>query len=73
VTSTNGGNPARSPFAHPYRDTVLVYAGLAVLLVVVVVLTGGSVVWALLAAAVAFLLAVGWTWRSTRAREREEQ
>jgi hypothetical protein len=68
VTSTNGGNPSRKRTSRPYRDTVLVYGGFAVALVVIVVLTGGNIWWALLVAAGAFIVAVGWTWHSLRAR-----
>jgi Flp pilus assembly protein TadB len=72
VTTTNGGNPSRKRTSRPYRDTVLVYGGFAVVLVVIVVLTGGNIWWALLVAVGAFIAAVGWTWRSLRTRERQK-
>jgi hypothetical protein len=37
------------------------------------VFTGGEVLWAIVAAAGAFLIATGWTWRNLRAREAEER
>jgi membrane protein implicated in regulation of membrane protease activity len=73
MTSSNGGNPARKRTAHPYRDTVFVYGGFAVLVVVLAVVTGGNIWWALAAAAGAFVLAVGWTWRQLRLREQAER
>ena len=72
MTSTNGGNPSRKRTPRPYRDTVVVYAGFAVVLVVIVVLTGGNIWWALLVAAAAFVAAVGWTWHSLRSREEQK-
>ena len=69
MTNTNGGNPSRKRTPRPYRDTVLVYGAFAVALVVIVALTGGNIWWGLLVAVVAFIAAVGWTWRSLRARE----
>ncbi|HXZ57140.1 MAG TPA: YwiC-like family protein [Gaiellaceae bacterium] len=72
MTSTNGGNPSRKRTSRPYRDTVLVYGGFAVVLVVIVVLTGGRIWWALLVATSAFIAAGGWTWHSLRARERQK-
>jgi hypothetical protein len=41
--------------------------------VIVATASGGNVWWALVAAGAAFVLAVGWTWRSLRLRERGRQ
>ena len=61
---------------HPYRDTALVYAGMAVLLVIVASLTGGQAVRAIFAAVIFFVLATAWTWwgfrKRIRARARAE-
>jgi hypothetical protein len=56
---------------HPYRDSALVYAGLAALVVVLALVTGGSVVRALVAAAFVFVGATLWSWRIWRNRLRE--
>jgi Flp pilus assembly protein TadB len=69
MKATNGRDPARSASKRPYRDSALVYAAFAVILVVVAVLTGGRVLWAVVGAIGAFLFATLWTWRSLRARE----
>jgi hypothetical protein len=56
---------------HPYRDTLIVYAALAVIVVLVGWATGGSVGKAAIVATVAFVLASTWSayrWR-TRLRE----
>jgi Flp pilus assembly protein TadB len=74
VTSTNGQNPGRRRHSSkPYRDSALLYGALGVIVVVVAVLTGGKVLWAIVAAVGAFLIATGWTWHNLRARETEEQ
>ena len=56
---------------HPYRDSALVYAGLAALVVVLALITGGSVVRAFVAAAFVFVGATLWSWRIWRNRLRE--
>ncbi len=53
---------------HPYRDTVLVYGGMAVVVVVVAFLTGGGLGRALVFAAVFFVVATLWSWRNWRNR-----
>jgi hypothetical protein len=58
---------------HPYRDSALLYGGLAVLVVVVAVATGGSFARALTYAGVVFVVATAWSWRTWRNREREER
>jgi hypothetical protein len=42
-----------------------------VIVVVLAVVTGGSTLWAVVAAVCAFVLATGWTWRNLRKRERK--
>ena len=57
----------------PYRDTVLVYGGMAVVIVVIAALTGGSFVHAVLIAGAFFVVATLWSWRNWRNRLREER
>ena len=64
--------PERLP-KRPYRDTVVVNAGLAALVVVVAYLTGGSLPRAVAFAAVFFVVATAWAWRVWRNRIREEE
>jgi len=73
MTGKNGQNPKRRRSPKPYRDSALLYAALGVIVVVIAVLTGGKVLWAIVAAAGAFLIATGWTWRNLRAREAEQR
>jgi len=72
VTSTNGQNPSRRRSPKPYRDSALLYGAFGVIVVVIAVLTGGTVLWAIVAAAGAFLIATGWTWHNLRARETKQ-
>jgi len=53
---------------HPFRDSAILYAFLAVVVVVIAAITGGEVVKAALLAAVAFVVAMGWTYFRFRAR-----
>jgi membrane protein implicated in regulation of membrane protease activity len=65
--------PARIP-KRPFRDSAIVYAVLASVVVVVSVLTGGSVVRAVLVAAAFFLVATAYSWwRFRRRLGREER
>jgi len=57
----------------PYRDTALVYGGMAVVIVVIATLTGGSFVDAVLIAAAFFVVATLWSWRNWRNRLRAER
>jgi Flp pilus assembly protein TadB len=66
------GVPETPPPKHPYRDTVLVYAGLSVLLVVVAWLTGGGVGRAVVVAVLFFVIATVWTSYRFRSRLRDE-
>jgi Flp pilus assembly protein TadB len=50
----------------------LLYGAFGVIVVVIAVLTGGKVLWAIVAAAGAFLIATGWTWHNLRARETKQ-
>jgi hypothetical protein len=58
--------PETPPPKHPYRDTLIVYAALAVIIVLVAWATGGKVGWAVIVAAVFFAVASTWNvvrWR----------
>ena len=61
----------RSP-KRPYRDTALVYGGMAIVVVVIAVATGGNIVNAVVIALVFFIAATLWTWRTWRNRLRDE-
>jgi Flp pilus assembly protein TadB len=63
----------RSIPKRPYRDTALVYAGMAVVVVVIAYVTGGNLVNAVLIAAAFFVIATLWSWRNWRNRLRAEQ
>ena len=65
--------PARSSSKHPYRDSALVYAGLAGLVVVIAAATGGSVVKALIAGLVVFAAATAYSWWRVRERLRRQE
>jgi len=62
---------------HPYRDTLLVYGGLSIVIVLVAWATGGGLGRAVGIAAVFFVVASGWSWwrwhqRLARARAKEQ-
>ena len=60
------GPPEQPPPKHPYRDSLLVYGGMAVVLVVLAWATGGSLVRAVVIAVVVWLAASAWSivrWR----------
>jgi membrane protein implicated in regulation of membrane protease activity len=65
--------PVDSTPKRPYRDTVLVYGGMAVVIVVIATLTGGDLVNAVLIAAAFFVVATLWSWRNWRNRLRDER
>jgi Flp pilus assembly protein TadB len=67
-----GGVPDAPPPKHPYRDTLIVYAGLAFVIVLVAWVTGGDVVHALEIAAVFYVLASAWSITRWRKRMREQ-
>lgn len=57
----------------PYRDTVLVYGGMAAVVIAVALLTGGGIVRALVIAVLFFTVATLWSWRNWRNRLREKK
>ena len=65
--------PAGSPPRRPYRDSAILYAALAVLVVVLAAVTGGNVVRAVVMGALFFVAATAWSWRRWRERLREEE
>jgi Flp pilus assembly protein TadB len=67
------GVPETPPPKHPYRDTILVYAGLALVLVLVAWLTGGGVGRAAAVAVLFFVVATGWTSYRFHAKLREQR
>jgi Flp pilus assembly protein TadB len=66
-----GGIPEVPPPKNPYRDTLLVYGGLSLVIVIVAWVTGGSVGKALAVAVLFFAVASSWTMYRFRARSRE--
>ena len=67
-----GGVPDTPPPKHPYRDTLVVYAGLAFVIVIVAWATGGDVVRALEIAVVFYVVACAWSitrWRRQMRRQ----
>ena len=66
------GLPELPPPRHPYRDTLVVYAVLAVLIVVVAWATGGAVGKAAVIAAFFFVVASAWSVYRWRRRLRTE-
>ena len=74
MTSENGPIPSKRRSRRPYRDSAIIYAGMAVVLFAVVVATGGSAVRGVVAAAAVFVAATlysWWRWRM-RLRNRNE-
>jgi uncharacterized membrane protein YqjE len=67
-----GGVPDSPPPKHPYRDTLVVYAGLALVIVLVAWVTGGDVRNAVAIAAVFYILASAWSITRWRKRIREQ-
>ena len=63
-----GGIDERPLPARPYRDTVVVYGIMAIVLVVIAGLTGGSLLRAFVAGIAFFMLATGWSWWRFRER-----
>jgi hypothetical protein len=63
--------PDPAPPKHPYRDTLVVYAVLAVVIVAVAWATGGSLSRAVIVAAFFFVVATAWNTYRWRARLRE--
>jgi hypothetical protein len=67
-----GGVPEVPAPKNPYRDTLLVYGGLSVVIVIVSAVTGGSIGRAAVVAVLFFVVASGWTMYRFRARARAE-
>ena len=65
------GSPRTRP-SHPYRDSAVLYAVLAGLVIGVTALTGGSMRAALIIAPSLFVVATAYSWWRWRQREREE-
>jgi hypothetical protein len=65
------GTPRRKP-GHPYRDSAILYAILAGVVVGVTALTGGNMRAALIVAPMLFVIATAYSWWRWRQREREE-
>ena len=63
----------RSIPKRPYRDTAIVYGGMALVVVVVATLTGGNFVNAVLIAGAFFVVATLWSWRNWRNRLRAQR
>ena len=66
------GLPDVPPPKHPYRDTLIVYGVLAILIVLVAWLTGGAVGKAVVIAAFFFVVASVWSVYRWRKRLRSE-
>jgi hypothetical protein len=66
------GVPEAPPPKHPYRDTLIVYGGLAILIVLVAWLSGGAVAKAAAIAVFFFVVASGWSLYRWRSRLRAE-
>jgi ABC-type bacteriocin/lantibiotic exporter with double-glycine peptidase domain len=66
------GVPEPPPPRHPYRDTLIIYAVFAVLIVVVAWLTGGGVGRAAMIAVLFYVIASAWSISRWRVRLREE-
>jgi hypothetical protein len=58
---------------HPYRDTALVYGGMAVVVVLIAWVTGGGLGRAIAIAGLFFVAATLWSWRNWRNRLRAEE
>ena len=66
-------SPARRLPRRPYRDSIVLYGVMAILVVVVAVATGGSLVRAIVIGALFFVAATAWSWRRWRERLRDEE
>jgi Flp pilus assembly protein TadB len=60
------------PIKHPYRDTMIVYAGLALVIVAFAAITGGNLGRAVLIAALFYVAATAWSlvWWRRKLRQR---
>jgi heme O synthase-like polyprenyltransferase len=73
VKKLSWDTPERPLPKHPYRDSAIIYGGMAVVLFAVVVATGGSVVRGIVAAVAVFLAATAYSWWQWRKRIREHE
>ena len=64
--------PDRPVPKHPYRDSVIIYAAMAGVLVAVVVATGGSAVRGAIAAVAVFVASTAFSWWRVRVRLRSK-
>jgi hypothetical protein len=67
----NRPEPERTRLRHPFRDSAIFYAVLALVIVLVAGLTGGGVGRGAVAGLAFFFVATGWSW--WRYRERPDQ
>ena len=65
-------SPPEPPPKRPYRDTALVFGGMAVVIVLAAWVTGGDLVKAVAVAAAFFVVATAYGWRRWRERLREQ-
>ncbi len=65
------GGPEPPPLKHPYRDTLIVYAALALVIVLVAWGSGGNVGNAAVVAAAFYVAASGWSLMRWRRRLRD--
>jgi hypothetical protein len=65
--------PPEPPPKRPYRDTALVFGGMAVVIVLVAWATGGDLVRAIVIAVGFFAVATAWGWRRWRIQLRQQQ
>ena len=66
------GVPEQPAPKHPYRDTLIIYAVFAVLIVLMAWLTGGGVARAAMVAVLFYVVASAWSVSRWRMRLREE-
>jgi Flp pilus assembly protein TadB len=66
-------NEQRALPKRPYRDTVLVYGGMSLVVILVALITGGDIFKALVIAGLFFLTATLWSWRNWRNRLRAQR
>jgi membrane protein implicated in regulation of membrane protease activity len=67
----NRDEPRRS--RHPFRDTVIMYGVLAIVIVVVAKFTNGDMARAIFGATAFFVVATGWSWWRFRRRAEQER
>jgi Flp pilus assembly protein TadB len=59
--------------AHPFRDSAILYAVLAGVIVLMTAITGGGIARGVVVAIAFFLVATGWTWWRFRQRLQAEE